>query len=350
MQPITIGNHTVGPGNPCFIVAEIGLNHNGDMDLAGQTIRAAAESGADAVKFQNYRTEDFISNRSLTYEYISEGKTVIEPQYDMFKRCELSLKMLRELKACCDDCGIVFHSTPTGEDSIRDLVEVGAPMLKNGSDYLTNLSLIRAMGESGLPTVLSTGMANLAEVDEAVRAFRETGNEELILLHCTSSYPTPSEDVNLRRIPVLGDAFECLSGFSDHTAGVTAAIGSVVLGACLIEKHFTFDKKQPGPDHRFSSDPAELKELVEAVRTIEENLGNSRIGPTPSEALGRRDFRLSCVTRRALPAGHTIQNDDLAFRRPGTGIPPAHAYLLAGRKLKQDVPAGKIIELEDLGD
>ena len=347
MQPITISNHTVGPGHPCFIVAEIGLNHNGDMELADRTIRAAAESGADAVKFQNYRTEDFVSDRSLSYEYISEGKTIVEPQYDMFKRCELNKEMLQHLKMSCDECGVVFHSTPTGKDGIKDLIEVGAPMLKNGSDYLTNLSLIRDMGESGLPAVLSTGMANIAEVDEAVRAFRETGNEQLILLHCTSSYPTPNEDVNLRRIPVLGEVFGCLSGFSDHTTTVTAAVGSVVLGACLIEKHFTFDKNLPGPDHRFSSTPAELKKLVCAVRTIEQNLGTNRICPTPSEALGRRDFRLSCVAARKLNVGTIISPHDIAIRRPGYGIPANLQAAITGLALKQNLGMGEPFKWEN---
>jgi len=214
-------------------------------------------------------------------------------------------------------------------------------MLKNGSDYLTNHSLIRDMGESGLPTVLSTGMANLAEVDEAVRAFRETGNEQLILLHCTSSYPTPSEDVNLRRIPMLGEIFDCLSGFSDHTSKATAAVGSVVLDACLIEKHFTFDKNLPGPDHRFSSTPSELKELVNSVRTIEQNLGTSRINPTSSEALGRQNFRISCVAARKLNVGTIISPHDIAIRRPGDGIPAKLQAAITGLALKRNLGMGE---------
>lgn len=347
MKPIRIGDRLVGPGQPCFIVAEIGINHNGDINLARKLIDAAADAGADAVKFQNYRTEDFISDRSLTYEYVSEGKTIVEPQFDMFKRCELPPSALPELKEYCDKRGIIFFSTPTSEEGIADLVSVGVPLLKNGSDYLTHLPLIRAMARTGLPTVISTGMATLAEIDDAVRAFREAGGRDLILLHCVSVYPAPVDEMHLRKIPALATVFDCPVGLSDHTEGIVVAIGAVALGACLIEKHFTLDKNLPGPDHRFSADPAEFRALVEAVRTLEKSLGESRIGPTPSEMLSRREFRLSCVAARDLPAGHRLSEADVAFRRPGTGLPPSAIEWILGRRLGRDVPAGKIFEPDD---
>lgn len=345
---VRVAERLVGPGAPCFVAAEIGINHNGDLALAKQTIDAAVEAGADAVKFQNYRAEDFIADRSLTYTYISQGQPVTESQFDLFKRCELSPSDLAALKAHCDHRGILFHSTPTSADGIAELVELGAPALKNGSDFLTHLPLIQAMGRSGLPTVLSTGMATLAEIDDAVRAFRLTGNERLILLHCTSAYPTPAEDVHLRRIPSLAAAFGCPVGLSDHTDGIAAAIGAVALGACWIEKHFTLDKTLPGPDQHFSADPAELRSLVVAVRTLEAALGDPHIGPSPAELEARRAYRLSCVTARALPAGHCLTADDIAFRRPGTGVPPAHAGLLVGRRLVRDLPLAWVLAAEDL--
>lgn len=342
MSQIRIGERLVGEGQPCFLVAEIGINHNGDIELAKKTIDAALDAGADAVKFQNYQTQDFISDKSLIYEYISQGKNVIESQYDMFKRCELTTESLRELKIYCDKRGISFHSTPTSKSGIKDLVEIGAPVLKNGSDYLTNLPLIRTMGITGLPVVLSTGMATLAEIDDAVRALRDTGNNQLILLHCTSSYPTPPEEVHLRKIPTMAKVFGCPVGFSDHTDGINAAIGAVTLGACWIEKHFTLDKNLPGPDHHFSSDPSEFQALVQAVRTIEKNLGESVIAPCPSEMLGRKDFRLSCVAARDLPIGHYLEESDVAFRRPGTGLPPKAQDWLVGRQLTQCVITGDV--------
>jgi N-acetylneuraminate synthase/N,N'-diacetyllegionaminate synthase len=226
MTQINIGGRTIGRGAPCFIAAEIGVNHNGDVALARRMIDAAADAGADAVKFQNYRTEDFISDRSLTYEYVSRGKTVVESQFDMFKRCELRPEDLAALARHCEKKGVVFFSTPTSEAGIADLVRAGAPLLKNGSDYLVHLPLIRAMARSGLPTVLSTGMATLAEIEDAVIAFREAGGRDLVLLHCTSAYPTADADAHLRKIPTLATAFGCPVGFSDHTWGTVAAVGA----------------------------------------------------------------------------------------------------------------------------
>lgn len=344
---IDIANRKVGRGHPVFIVAEIGINHNGDMALARESIAAAAEAGADSVKFQNYRTEDFVSDRSLMFEYTSQGEKVVEPQYDMFKRCELDCDQLAMLKEEADRHGLDFHSTPTSVEGIHDLQAIGCHLLKNGSDYLTHLDLIRSMGETGMATVLSTGMATLKEIDEGVRAFRETGNEKLILLHCTSSYPTPPEEVNLARLPVLADAFDVPVGLSDHTAGTTAATGAACMGSCWIEKHFTLDRNLPGPDHWFSMDPDELRTLVGEVRAAEKMVGSTRIGPTESEALGRRDFRLSCVAFDDFSAGHVLTLKDIAFRRPGTGVEPAQAPLLVGHKLGSAVGRGHVFTLDD---
>jgi N,N'-diacetyllegionaminate synthase len=347
MRVVRIGKRLIGEGQPCFMAAEVGINHNGDLDLAHRLIDAAADAGADAVKFQNYHTEDFISDRSLTHEYVSQGQTVVEPQYDMFKRYELSPENLRELRLHCDERRVLFFSTPMSEQGIRELVQVGAPLMKNGSDCLVHLPLIRAMARTGLPTVISTGMATYDDVQDAVESFRSAGGKDLILLHCTSSYPTPPEDVHLRKIATLSAAFDCPVGLSDHTDGVVAAIGSVALGACMIEKHFTLDKNLPGPDHRFSADAEEFGRLVESVRALEKSLGSSEIIPAASEQLGRRDYRLSCVSARELPAGHFLTASDIAFRRPGFGFPPKAVDDLIKRKLVTDVRSGHIFMAED---
>jgi N,N'-diacetyllegionaminate synthase len=331
-------------GKQVFIVAEVGINHNGDMGLARDAILAAAEAGADCVKFQNYKTEDFITNRDLVLEYKSQGKSVKERQYDIFKRCELTRDQLGYLKEQCDSAGVLFHSTPTSLEGIEDLRAIGCQLLKNGSDYLTNLRLVRAMGETGLKTVLSTGMATLSEIDDAVRAFRETGNENLMLLHCTSSYPTPAEDVNLARISTLRQAFNVEVGLSDHTNGTIAAVGATVLGARWIEKHFTLSKDLPGPDHWFSMDAPELRQLVASVREAQKMLGSSAVGPTPSEALGRRDFRLSCVAARDIGKGESIRPSDIAFQRPGDGFPPIYEVMLVGLKLAKNIKKGQKFE------
>jgi len=330
-----------------MLVAEVGINHNGDMGLAIRSIEAASHAGADAVKFQNYRTEDFVSDRTLTHEYISQGKVVVEPQFDMFKRYELDRTQLRVLRDNCERLGVIFFSTPSSEDGIRDLIDVGTPVLKNGSDYLVHLPMIRAMARTGLPTILSTGMADREDIQDAVDAFRGAGGRDLVLLHCTSSYPTPAEHVNLRKMSTLRNTFECPVGLSDHTDGTVAAVGSIAMGACVIEKHFTVDKNLPGPDHRFSADPSEFRQLVESVRIMEKSLGSPELKPAGSEALGRRDYRLSCVSARGLMAGHHLAASDVAFRRPGTGLPPKELDSLIDRRLTGDVPAGHLFSHED---
>lgn len=332
----------------CVIVAEIGINHNGNMQLAIDSILAAKAAGADAVKFQNYKTEDFLSDDRQLYTYISQGQQVTESQFTMFKRCELTDENVCMLAKTCKKIGILFLSTPTNEHGLGILQKVGASYIKNGSDYLTHLSLIKAMAQTGIPTVLSTGMATLSEIDDAVRVFREAGGKDLVLLHCTSSYPAPPEDTHLRKIPTLRNVFGCPIGFSDHTEGISAAIGAVVLGACMIEKHFTLDKNLPGPDHRFSADPAEFQALVTGVRSIEKQLGEPIIGPTESELSNRANFTLSCVARKDLPAGHCLKESDIAFRRPGNGLRPRYANWLTGKMLKRPVSAGIPLTWDDV--
>src|ERR1700676_1968097 len=349
MKPIAVGkSRKIGTGQPCFLVAEIGINHNGDMVLAHREIDAAAASGADGVKFQNYHTEGFVSDRSLTYEYISQGKTVVEAQYDMFKRCELSPESLRELRQHCEELGVVFFSTPMDEEGVAELVREGVVLLKNGSDCLGHLPLIRCMARTGLPTVISTGMATREDIDDAVEAFRDAGGRDLILLHCTSAYPTPAGDVNLRKIPALAQAYNCLVGFSDHTDGIVAAVGAVTLGACFIEKHFTLDKNLPGPDHRFSADPAEFRALVDAVRYVECGLGSAQLEPADAEQVARREYRLSCVAARDLAAGEKLTTLDIAFRRPGHGLPPKMAGQLLGRATARPIKRGTPLGSEDV--
>jgi N,N'-diacetyllegionaminate synthase len=346
IRTVSAGGRKIGAGAQCFIAAEVGLNHGGELRRAHAMIDVAAAAGVDGVKFQNFLTEDFIGDRSLTYEYTVAGAAVSESQYEMFKRHELPVSAWLQLRDHCEERGVVFFSTPTSEQGLEALVGLGSPLLKNGSDYLGHLPLIRAMAHTGITTVLSTGMATIEEVRIAVDAFRDAGGDALVLLHCTSSYPTPAEDVNLRKIPTLAAEFGCPVGLSDHTDGVVAAVGAVALGASVIEKHFTLDRSLPGPDHRFSAGPEELRALVEAVRTTELSLGTAEIRPAPSELRGRLDFRLSCVAAADLAAGHELTPDDIAFRRPGTGVPPAEMASLIGRRLLRDIAEGVPLEPE----
>lgn len=345
---LRVQGRDIGEDAPCFLAAEIGINHNGDMDLAREMIFAAAHAGADAVKFQNYRTDDFVTDRSLTHSYVSRGREVVESQYEMFRRCELPPGAVATLAGWARDAGVAFFSTPTGQDGIDELVRAGAAMVKNGSDMLTHVELVAAMARSGLCCVLSTGMATRDEIDDAVIAFREAGGRELILLHCTSSYPTPARDVHLRKLASLGARYGCPVGLSDHTLGIHAALGAVSLGASFIEKHFTLDRGMEGPDHAMSSDPAEFAALARGVREVESMLGHGELGPTEAEARSRESFRISCVARTDLAAGSRLEPASITFRRPGTGLPPKAADRLVGMTLTRALRSGAVLLPQDL--
>ena len=337
---VDIPGRRIGDGSPCFLVAEIGINHNGDLGLARRLCEEAAKAGADGVKFQNYRTEDFLSDRSLTYTYRSQGELVTESQWEMFKRCEAGPGWLVELKHHCDRLGIAFFSTPTSAEGVGELVDAGAPLIKNGSDYLTHVPLLEDMGRTGVPVIVSTGMADLEDVDQAVAAVRRGGRSALMLLHCTSAYPTPLEAVNLRRMLSLRQRYGVPVGFSDHTEGWEAAAQAVTLGASLIEKHFTLSHDLPGPDHWFSSTPEEFGELVRRVREAEQRMGSAIIAPAAQEQAARREYRLSTVAVDDLPAGSLLSPGMVAFRRPGGGILPRDLPEFLGRRLARAVPKG----------
>ncbi len=264
----------------CLIVAETGLNHNGSAETAHRMIDAIAEAGADSAKFQCYRTSDFVRDRTLRYE----GRSQVE----MFERYELPDWVWPELRDHCAEVGLMFFATPTSEERLEFLLELGVPMLKNGSDYLGHLPLIRAMARTGLPTVLACGMAHEDEIAAAVEAFEGAGGEHLTLLHCTSNYPAVAEDVHLRKMLTLRTRFSYPVGLSDHTGGAVAAVGAVAYGGMMVEKHFTLDRNQPGPDHHFSADPFDLTMLVECVRLVEPMIGDWELGPTESEQASRR--------------------------------------------------------------
>lgn len=330
----------------CLVVAEIGINHNGDYGLAVEMIHAAAEAGADGVKFQNFETEDFLSDRTLLYTYSSQGKTIAEPLWDICKRSELKRDWIPTLKAMSDRLGVSFFSTPTSEQGVDDLIQAGVTILKNGSDYLTHTSLLKYMGSTGATVVVSTGMAFKEDVDRAVAAVRDGGKSQLVLLHCTSSYPTKPEDVNIRRMVALREAYQVPVGFSDHTEGWDAAVQAVSLGACMVEKHFTLDHDLPGPDHWFSSTPEEFGRLVQEVRLAEKRLGKPDIGPAESEFATREEFRVGVVAARELKAGQSLSRQDIAFRKPAQGLLPYQAERYIGRRLVHDVRFGESLKPE----
>lgn len=348
MKDICINNNRfIGKSSPCFIIAELGINHNGDIKLAEKMIDAAKQAGADAIKVQNYITEDFVKDPNLNFTYQSQGKQIVETQFTLFKRCELNINDMNHLNQYCHKNDIYFMSTPTSEKTLNDLVDLQVPLLKNGSDFLRDLELIAKMASTKIPTILSTGMASLNEIHHAVETFKQHGGTDLFLLLCTSAYPTPAHEVNLRKIQTMELAFGLPIGFSDHTNGNAAAIASIAMGATIIEKHFTLDKNLPGPDHWFSADPNDLKQLVESVRFAENALGSPVLGYTPTESYSRENYSLSCVAGSDFPTGHVLKGTEIVFSRPGNGIPPRDKKYLIGRRLARDLKQGDLILQED---
>lgn len=335
------------PNQPAYIVAEVGINHNGSRELARKTVDAAIEAGADAVKFQNFKTEDFVTDPTLTYSYENNGVTKTETLYEMFKRVEMDGDFLADIAGYCTEKGIEWHSTPTNAGGIADVVAAGANVIKNGSDYLGHLPLIRQMAETGLPVVLSTGMATFEDIADAVETALEAGSGEVALLHCTSQYPTPVEEIALKRMGRLAAAFSCPVGFSDHTIGSIAATGSIALGARWIEKHFTFDRTLPGPDHAMSEDPASLGDYIRDIRAMESMLARDSFQLSAKEQEARAAHRLSCCTARDLPEGHVLGAKDIQFARPGSGYAPKHADMLIGRRLARAIKGGALLSAAD---
>ena len=323
-----------------LIIAEVGLNHNGNLDLAVRSIEEAAKAGADAVKFQNYRTEDFIFDMSLTYTYLSQGKEVTESMWDLCKRCEMKREWLPRLKKICDTLGVEFMSTPTSESGVDDLINVGVTMLKNGSDYLTHLPLLKYMGSTGATVIISTGMADSSEVQDAIDVVCSGGKSNIILMHCTSAYPTKASDVNLNRMIALQDVFKVPVGFSDHTIGSSAAIQAITLGASILEKHFTLDHNLPGPDHWFSVNPSEFRKYVEDVREAELRMGRKSIEPANSEKNIRDEFRLSLIASKDLYIGQILSSSDFVISKPGYGLSPKETERVVGRELVKDISKG----------
>ncbi len=333
---VGIAGRKIGPGNPCFLIAEAGVNHNGRLRLAKRLVEAAAEAGADAVKFQTFRTEKLVS---------VAGKS----QREMLRRLELSEQDHRALWDYCRERAILFLSTPFEEGSADFLGNLGVAAFKIPSGEVTNLPFLGHLARKGRPLILSTGMSMLEEVKQAVEAIHREGNDRLILLHCVSSYPADPSEANLRAIQTLRGIFDLPVGYSDHTMGIEVALAAVALGACVIEKHVTLNRRLPGPDQHASLEPAELKALVKGIRAVESALGHGRKEPVPSEQATAAVARKSLVSVKPIPAGSRLTSDLIAIQRPGTGLPPAMLPQVLGRSAARDIPAGTPLTEEMLG-
>lgn len=334
--------------NKIFIIAEAGVNHNGSLELAKRLIEVAADAGADAVKFQTFVAEEVVSINAPKAEYQKQTTDASESQYEMIKKLELSREDHKKLMEYAKNKNIMFLSTPFDERSVDLLVELGVPLIKISSGEITNHPFLRYVAKKGLPIIISTGMSTLEEVREAVSVIKGTGCNDLTLLHCTSNYPALFRDCNLRAIKTMSDAFKIPIGYSDHTPGRVVSVAAAALGACVIEKHFTLDKNLPGPDHKASLDPDELKHMVYDIRIIEKALGSSVKVPVESELEVRDVVRRSIVAKVEIPQGTLITEDLITFKRPGIGIAPKNADNIIKKMANQNIHKDDIIKYEYL--
>lgn len=348
VSDVIIDERVVGPGHPCFIIAEAGVNHNGSLEMARQLVDVAVQSGADAVKFQTFKAERVVALDAPKAEYQMRNTGAVETQFEMLSRLELSTEMHRELRAYCDERGILFMSSPFDEESADLLADLDVAVFKIPSGEITNLPFLDHVAQKGKPMIVSTGMSTLGEVATAVDTIHQANNWNLVLLHCVSNYPADPADVNLKAMATMAAAFQVPIGYSDHTNGVEVTLAAVALGACVIEKHFTLDRNLPGPDHLASLEPEELESMVRGIRAVEASLGHGRKEPAAREMDTAEVARKSLVTAQDIPAGQRLTQACIAVKRPGTGLPPAMISHVLGRKTRVAIPAGALITLEML--
>ncbi|MBI3320673.1 MAG: N-acetylneuraminate synthase [Candidatus Omnitrophica bacterium] len=340
---MTLGTRGIGEGHPCFIIAEAGVNHNGELALARRLVEEAAGAGADAVKFQTFKAEQLATREAPKAPYQQQATDAAESQLEMLRRLELSRDAHRQLFADCQARGILFLSSPFDEESADFLEELGVAAFKLPSGELTNLPLLAHVARKRKPIIASTGMASLEEVAAALEVIRGAGNQRVALLHCLSNYPADPAEVNLRAIHTMRVACGTPVGFSDHTEGPEVALAAVALGACIIEKHLTLDRRLPGPDHRASIEPETFRALVRSVRIVESSLGHGRKEPSRSERDTAAAVRKSVVAAQDIRRGSRVTEACLAVKRPGTGLPPSVCSRFVGLVAKQDIAAGSVL-------
>ena len=331
--------------NRVFIIAEAGVNHNGKLELAYKLVDAAVKAGAEAVKFQTFKPEKVVSKFAEKAEYQKETTGLAESQLDMIKKLNLGYDAFVDLKKYCDKKGIIFLSSPFDLDSIEFLDQLGLNIFKVPSGEITNLPYLQKLGLLNKQVIMSTGMADLKEVKEALEVLISCGTDKegITILHCNTEYPTPFDDVNLKAMLTIRDELSVRVGYSDHTPGIEVPVAAVALGAEVIEKHFTLDKNMEGPDHRASLEPDELKSMVSAIRNIEKAMGDGIKRPSPSELKNKPIARKSIVAARNIRKGEPFTEENLTVKRPGTGISPMRWDEIIEQKAERDYKADELI-------
>jgi N-acetylneuraminate synthase len=349
IRPIQIGKYQIGPDLPCFIIAEVGVNHNGDMKLAYDLIDSAVKAGANAVKFQSYVTEDLVTQKALKADYQVYETEKSSYQFEMLKNFELTNNQHAELKAYCDQIGLLYLCTPYEEKSADMLMQIGVSAYKIASTDTSNIPFLRYIAQLGMPLIYSTGMSSLGEIEESIKELKQYGlDEKIIILQCTSEYPAPIKDINLRAMKTMELAFGCPVGFSDHTSGIGASPWAVAAGACVVEKHLTLDQSMIGPDHRASIEPIEFSEMVTTIRNIEIAMGDGIKRIMPSELKNKNMMQKSLFSNRTIAAGEIIRATDLSCKRPGNGLPPKWFDKVIGKKAAILIEKGKMLELDSI--
>ncbi len=348
IKPIKISSKIIGLNKPVFIIAEAGVNHNGSLHLAKKLVSEAKRAGADCVKFQTFKAERVVALNAPKAAYQLTVTPKKESQYEMLKKLELSESGHRKLADYCKKQKIIFLSTPYSNEDADFLSELGVPAFKIASGQIIELPFLRHLSKKAKPILLSTGMSTMREVEQAVKTIMDAGNNKIILLQCTTNYPSRIEDANLSAMAVMREKFKLNAGYSDHTIGSAAAVASVALGACVIEKHFTINKKLPGPDHSSSAVPAEFAAMVKDIRQAEKALGNGRKKPSRTEARNIKGMRRSIAAKLPIKSGSVITHEMLCFKRPATGLTPALADKLAGARARRDIPRDCFISWKDI--
>jgi len=347
---IKIKDRWIGEKEPVFVVAEAGVNHNGNMNLAKKLIDYAVEAGADAVKFQSFKTESVITKNAPSAQYHIRATGGRETWFELLKRLELKEEEHFELLNYCNEKGIIFFSTPYDEESADFLNKIGIPVFKVASTDLNNIPLLKRITSYAKPIFLSTGMSNLVEVRESVEVILRGGNEQIVLLQCTANYPPRVEDANLNVIEAFKKEFNLLVGYSDHLTSSQAAIAAIAKGACVYEVHYTLDRNLPGPDQRSSMEPRELKQVIMDIRLTEKVLGSFIKEVTPSEEETRDKLRKSIVANKDIKAGDKLTEQNIGIKRPGSGLPPKFYYSILGKISKRNIAKDELIRFEDLSD
>jgi len=343
-----IGDRWIGPDHPCFIIAEIGVNHNGDVKMATELIDVAKRAGADAAKFQTFHPEDVVVPDAPKAAYQTATTKAVESQFEMLSKLSLNQESFISLKDRVERLGMVFLSTPADPKDVDFLVSIGVSALKVASMDIVNYPLLERIGRTGLPAIVSTGMASLGEIEKGVAVLQREGCDNLVLMHCVTNYPIPEEEANLRVMDTLSTAFGFPVGFSDHTASPYVSIAAAALGACIIEKHFTLNHGLEGPDHASSLEPWDFKRMADGIRVARKALGSRRKKLTASELDNRRTMRRSLVYSRHLAAGTLLEPEHFAFKRPMNGLGAEYMPTFMGQKLKRDVLADSNFKLSDI--